>query len=1001
MSEIFISYSRRDKTFVEKFLKALNENGYPADQIWVDWEDIPASSKWEDEIRKGVEASNSIIFILSPEWAKSNECAKELQIAVEYNKRLFPIICQNVDPKSIPAALASLNWIFFRETDNFDEALQKLFAAVRTDLEWVAHHTNLLRRANEWNAKERDHGYLLRGSELQVAESWLARASDDKQPRPSPLQSEYIYTSRQDDVRRQRRNLIWVSTGLVVSILLAIAAVVSGISALRQSQRALASHLAAQASNLVNSQPDLSLLLSLEANYIGDEMGEEDPALIASLVTTLNSSPKLGTFLRAHDGDVRAVAFSPDGHWLATTGNASGNEGQVILWDMNSNENPRPFQKFVGGTQRFLAVAFSSDSNVLVAGGDDAKLIVWDPAACCAPVHEWPVDGEVRALAFAEIKGREYLVVAAGSEVTFWDYTTGQMDTTLTLKLPVQDGVDVLSLAIAHTKNLLAVGDRAGNVTVWDLRTRRIKFQRCSYSDGESDPNTEGYCDLTSGETAEIRGLAFNSEGTLLISGSSDYYAWLWDTTTGQLLARSAASKEGGHINTVSGVAFNPQEDHEVATVSWDNTVRVWELIEGETWAFKRVDTFAGHSSSIWAAAFSPDGNLLATPSSDRTVILWKVNQLNQIGTPITQLEGEVWALAAAPDGKQLAAGDDSGNIRIWEFKEGQLINPISLTHPGGALALAFSHNNKWLASAGYENTIRIWDLETGKEAWKIEEAHGDAIWSLMFNPDDTWLASASDDTTVKLWDTATHQQIGKSLEHNVGMYALTFNEYGTQLLAAGYDRDIYVWDVTNPASVPDAKRLAGHAAFVNSLAFNPIFPNLLASTSDDKTLLIWNVDVEKDLHTSPVLGLNESMEAVTFSPEGNWLASATNNNTVLLWELDAERCSTRWDPATCQPNRLGTPLVGHAAQVQNVVFLSNTALVSSSGDGQLILWNLDKSFWYQHACNIVNRPFSDSEYRQYIEHRINLGLLDVFSWFLDWFGAKAPPLAPPACISQ
>ena len=185
MTEIFISYSRRDISFVEKFLKALNDNGYPADQIWVDWEDIPASSKWEDEIRKGVEASNSIIFILSPEWAKSNECAKELQIAAQYNKRLFPIVCHNVDPKTIPAELASLNWIFFRETDNFEEALQKLFAAIRTDLEWVAKHTNLLRRANEWDAKGRDHGYLLHGSELQLAESWLSHASDDKQPRAS------------------------------------------------------------------------------------------------------------------------------------------------------------------------------------------------------------------------------------------------------------------------------------------------------------------------------------------------------------------------------------------------------------------------------------------------------------------------------------------------------------------------------------------------------------------------------------------------------------------------------------------------------------------------------------------------------------------------------------------------------------------------------------------------------------------------------------------------
>ena len=58
MTEIFISYSRRNKPFVEKFLKALYENGYSPDSVWVDWEDIPAVSKWEDEIRKGIEKAN-------------------------------------------------------------------------------------------------------------------------------------------------------------------------------------------------------------------------------------------------------------------------------------------------------------------------------------------------------------------------------------------------------------------------------------------------------------------------------------------------------------------------------------------------------------------------------------------------------------------------------------------------------------------------------------------------------------------------------------------------------------------------------------------------------------------------------------------------------------------------------------------------------------------------------------------------------------------------------
>ena len=64
MTEIFISYSRRDKTFVERFLKALYDNGYSADDVWVDWEDIPASSKWETEIKKGIEKSNSFFYTL-------------------------------------------------------------------------------------------------------------------------------------------------------------------------------------------------------------------------------------------------------------------------------------------------------------------------------------------------------------------------------------------------------------------------------------------------------------------------------------------------------------------------------------------------------------------------------------------------------------------------------------------------------------------------------------------------------------------------------------------------------------------------------------------------------------------------------------------------------------------------------------------------------------------------------------------------------------------------
>jgi len=996
LTEIFISYSRRDKAFVERFLKALNDNGYTSDQIWVDWEDIPLVSKWEEEIRKGIEKANSVVFILSPEWAKSNECAKELQVAAEYNKRLFPVIWQNVDPKTIQPELASLNWIFSRETDNFDEAIQKLLAALKTDLSWVAQHTDLLSRANEWNTKGRDHGYLLRGSELQNAETWLSQAADDKQPRPTPLQSEFIFTSRQDDVRRQRRTLIGVSVALVVSIALAIAAVIAGVEALQQSQKALASQLAAQSSNLVNTQPDLALLLSLESNFIGDELGQSDAAWLGSLITSLNSSPKLGTYLRTNESDVRAVTFSADGRWLASTGNAANDIGYVILSDMKSNKNPRPSQRFTGGAQRFLSVAFSPDSSRFVAAGDESKLFVWDPQKCCEPIATWPMNDRVRALAFAMISGREYVATATGNEVNFWDITNGKMEASLKLKIPTGDeSVRLLSLAVSPNNAALAVGSDDGNVTVWDLKTHEMKFHACSYGDPKT--NERSVCVEAGNGNTDIRGIAFTTDGKMLITGSSDNRAWLWDAETGELLARSPDSNEGGHLNTIAGVAVNPQNGR-VATVSWDNTVRVWDLVKGDTWAFERVDTLAGHSNSVWAAAYSPDGKSLATGSSDKTVILWKVDQVNQIGTPLAKMDGEVWALATSPNGKQFAAGDEAGNIRIWNFDGRTLSKDKTFKHADGVLTLAYSHDNKWLASAGYDKTIRVWDAQTGQEAWRIENAHEDQIWSLMFSPDDKILASASFDKTAKLWDTNTRKQVGKSLPHDKSVYALTFNQDGTQLFVAGYEFDIYRWDLTDLDSIPNPSLLKGHQAAVNILAFNPVYPSILASTSDDKTLLLWDVDVNE--HTPPATGLNESMEAVTFNPGGDWLASATNNKTVLLWQWNAEQCSKAWIADACQPERLGIPLTGHQSAVDNVIFLSDNVLVSSSEDGQLIMWNLDKQFWYKHACAIVNRSFNDAEYSQYIEGKVKTTLLNTFNWFSDRFGSGAAEAAP-SCISN
>ena len=63
MSDVFVSYSRRDQEFVRRLHAALSERGKDA---WVDWEDIPATAKWQDELNDGIVSADSFLFVLTP-----------------------------------------------------------------------------------------------------------------------------------------------------------------------------------------------------------------------------------------------------------------------------------------------------------------------------------------------------------------------------------------------------------------------------------------------------------------------------------------------------------------------------------------------------------------------------------------------------------------------------------------------------------------------------------------------------------------------------------------------------------------------------------------------------------------------------------------------------------------------------------------------------------------------------------------------------------------------
>lgn len=224
MSDAFISYSRKDKEFVQKLFQSLSQN---EKNLWIDWEDIPQAAEWRTEIHEGIEKADAIIFVMSPDFLVSLECMMELEIAEEFNKRLIPIVYREVEAKNVPPSLAALNWIFFREADDYNQAIKQLLEAMTTDLEWVKTHTRLTERALEWETSQHNDSYLLRGDDLAEAVQYLSQPK--REPTLTYVQQEYIVASQEKqaaDLRRelsqarQLRQRLWVAVGLLATVLI-------------------------------------------------------------------------------------------------------------------------------------------------------------------------------------------------------------------------------------------------------------------------------------------------------------------------------------------------------------------------------------------------------------------------------------------------------------------------------------------------------------------------------------------------------------------------------------------------------------------------------------------------------------------------------------------------------------------------------------------------------------------------------------------------------------
>ena len=202
--------------------------------------------------------------------------------------------------------------------------------------------------------------------------------------------------------------------------------------------------------------------------------------------------------------------------------------------------------------------------------------------------------------------------------------------------------------------------------------------------------------------------LIFGPDGRNFVSGGDDGFLKIWNleasrgvNPTPTILGRAAA---------VSSLAIS-RDGQLVLCGSVDGTARLWQFTGGRE--LRRLD---GHEGPVHSSAFLPDGRRAVTAGQDGSVRLWDVHD----GRELRRFDGRAGAVrcvAASPDGRSVLAGYDDGTARLWDIGTGQLIRTMA-GHADRVASVAFSPVGDLAASGGgpKDPTVVIWDLATGRE---------------------------------------------------------------------------------------------------------------------------------------------------------------------------------------------------------------------------------------------------------------------------------------------
>lgn len=612
-----------------------------------------------------------------------------------------------------------------------------------------------------------------------------------------------------------------------------------------------------------------------------------------------------------HAGNVAALAFTPNGHQLAT----AGHDASIKVWDMRRGKLLRTL---LGHIHSVSAVAYAPDGRHLISGSLDNTIKLWDAVSgqllTSVPAHSAAVTsltysrdgkfilstGQDRLIKLWESATLEFVrafsghtaevseaylssdgkvIVSAGFDgtVRIWDSATGRV-----LHVLQRHTDRIMTVALSPDGQHIASGSKDSTVKVWRLETGQLEYT----IQGKETPSV----------LDEITSIRYSPDGKYILAATYDNAAHLWNAGSGELVMSVDNNQFMRNylvffLTQRPIVAFTPGED---AFVKWGTngfTKRpLAELLsKGQPGIFA---SFPLHTTHSWLTRFllAPDGNEMVPKKGHLAFID------TATGRVVRTLEEDSSGgrLAWSPNGRMLAQLSSENDLVLTDPTQGTTIHVLK-GHTKSVRVAAFSPDSALLASGDWgeaSNDIIVWETTTGRRRLQLEGVHA-SVTALAFSPDGRMLLSGGWDNQVKLWHASSGKLLHR-LEVRPGWVnddtdqlgwvdAAIFLDGGRSIVAASRDGRIRIWDTTTGKLVVT---LDGHGGGTHALATSPR-GDILASGGNDNLVKLW--DYRRGTVVRKFAGHLNSIWQIAFSPTGDKIYSS-GNDALRIWKTVDER---------------------------------------------------------------------------------------------------------------